>query len=215
MDGSGLPRRVRRTQGERSRGTRERLMQATIDVLLEAGYAGLTTAQVDQRAGVSSGARVHHFPTKADLVVAATEVAYEKATELGQRRADVARRSKEPLKHFVDDCLSVYFDWPFIAALEVVLAARSDAELMAKIRPVLGKFHGTMRKTWTDALVDAGYRRPDAEVDLRLTLNLIRGMALNNIWEGDSAEYEKLIKIWSERLPKRVRRVRKQKRDAT
>jgi AcrR family transcriptional regulator len=190
---------VRRTQQERSRDTREKLLQATIEVLLESGYAGLTTAQVDQRAGVSSGARVHHFPAKADLVIAATRMAYDRAAELGQRRAEEARRSPEPLRHFVEDCRSIYFDWPFITSVEIVIAARTDKALMAKIHPVLQQFHGTMKATWIGAFVDAGYERAEAEIILRMTLNLIRGMALNNIWENDEAEYERLIEIWCQR----------------
>lgn len=179
---------------------RERLLKATIEVLLECGYAGLTTALVDARAGVSSGARVHHFRTKADLVVAATRYAYDRATELGQSRAEAARLSDEPIRSFIEDCLSIYFDWPFVSALEIVLAARTEPELMAKIHPVLDEFHATMKSTWIAALESAGYDRAAAETDLRLTLNLIRGMAVNRIWQNDATEYARLIEIWCERL---------------
>ncbi len=189
----------RRSQESRSRETREKLLRATIDVLLESGYAGLTTAQVDTRAGVSSGARVHHFPAKADLVIAATSHVYEHISELGQHRAESASRSAEPLRGFIQDCQSIYFDWPFIAALEVVLAARTDAALFARVHPVLDQFHKSMRTTWLDALVAAGYDRKRTQVDLRLTLNLIRGMAANKIWENDAAEYNQLIDDWCAR----------------
>jgi AcrR family transcriptional regulator len=196
-------KRARRTQEARSRETRERLLRATIDVLMESGYAGLTTAQVDARAGVSSGARVHHYRTKADLVVAATRYAYDHATELGQRRAAAASRSPDRIRGFIADCLSIYFDWPFVAALEVLLAARTDRALFAKIHPVLDTFHATMKATWMRALTDAGYDPAQAETDLRLTLNLIRGMAINRIWQNDAAEYARLIEIWCDRLRER------------
>lgn len=190
---------ARRTQGERSRETRDKLLRATIEILLESGYAGLTTAQVDTRAGVSSGARVHHFPTKADLVIAATSCIYERISELGQQRAESASRSTEPLRGFIQDCQSIYFDWPFVSALEIVLAARTDATLFARIHPILKEFHGKMRRTWLDALVGAGYDRKQTETSLRLTLNLIRGMAANKIWENDTAEYKRLIDDWCAR----------------
>ncbi len=193
-------RQQRRTQETRSRETREKLLLATIDVLLECGYAGLTTAQVDARAGVTSGARVHHFPTKADLVIAATAYVYERCSELGQQRAEAASRSTDPLRDYVDDCLSIYFDWPFIAALEVVLAARSDPALFAKIHPVLQRFHDGLRHTWLEALVRAGYDRARTETDLRLTLNLLRGMATNRIWQNDAEEYRRLIDDWLARV---------------
>src|SRR5438045_9398121 len=58
----------RRTQAERTASTRAALLDATIDCLVEYGYAHLTTTRVVERAGVSRGAQVHHFPTKAELV---------------------------------------------------------------------------------------------------------------------------------------------------
>jgi len=62
---------VRVPQEERTRAMRQRLLEATIDCLVEHGWSGTSTTQVSQRAGVSRGAQLHHFPTKNDLVVAA------------------------------------------------------------------------------------------------------------------------------------------------
>ena len=40
---------------------------------MEKGFAGTSTTLVSERAGVSRGAQLHHFPTKNDLVVAAVD----------------------------------------------------------------------------------------------------------------------------------------------
>src|SRR6185369_340647 len=90
-------RRVRRTQEERSSGTREKLLRSTIEVLLKRGYNGLSLAQVHAHAGLSSGARVHHYKTKADLVIAATEFAYERAIEAGRKLAEKNLNQADPL----------------------------------------------------------------------------------------------------------------------
>ena len=50
---------------------RQRLLDATVDCLVEHGWSGTSTTLVSQRAGVSRGAQLHHFPTKNDLVLAA------------------------------------------------------------------------------------------------------------------------------------------------
>jgi len=47
------------------------LLDATIDCLVEEGYSGTTTTRVVERAGLSRGAQVHHFPTKSQLVAEA------------------------------------------------------------------------------------------------------------------------------------------------
>src|SRR2546421_9400780 len=63
----------RRTQAERTATTRAALLAATVDTLVERGYRGTTTSDVARRAGVSYGALLHHYPTKADLLCAAVE----------------------------------------------------------------------------------------------------------------------------------------------
>jgi AcrR family transcriptional regulator len=63
----------RAPQQERSRVTQQRLLTATIDCLVEYGWSGATTTVIAERAGVSRGAQLHHYPTRAALVMAAVE----------------------------------------------------------------------------------------------------------------------------------------------
>lgn len=51
--------------------TRRRILDATIETLVRRGYPATTTMEVQRTAGVSRGALLHHFPTRAKLVVAA------------------------------------------------------------------------------------------------------------------------------------------------
>jgi AcrR family transcriptional regulator len=50
--------------------TRERLLDAAADVLLTSGAENVTLIAVAERAGVSKGGLLHHFPNKKALVVA-------------------------------------------------------------------------------------------------------------------------------------------------
>src|SRR4051812_40195216 len=61
----------RRTQHERRQATQNALLEATIQCLVEQGYAGTTTRAVSARAGVSPGALQHHFTSKQELVAEA------------------------------------------------------------------------------------------------------------------------------------------------
>src|SRR5690606_23694455 len=78
--------RERVPQAERTAATRHRLMEATVDALVEFGWAGTTTTLVSTRAGVSRGAQLHHFPSKQELVVAAVQ-------HLTELRRDELRRA--------------------------------------------------------------------------------------------------------------------------
>ncbi len=49
------PELTRQRQADRSRETRRKLMEATVDCLVEHGWSGTTTTLVAERAGVSRG----------------------------------------------------------------------------------------------------------------------------------------------------------------
>lgn len=64
-----------RTQQQRREETVARLLQASIDTIIEFGYARASAAVVTKRAGVSVGALFRHFETMGDFMAAtASEV---------------------------------------------------------------------------------------------------------------------------------------------
>src|SRR5947209_4358819 len=128
--------RIRRTQEERSAATRGKLLDATIDCLIELGYAGTTTTLIAERAGVSRGAQLHHFPTKAELVAAAVaHLASRLGEDLQQRAANLPPNGDRVTAAI--DLLWERFSTPlFPAWLELWVAARTDPDLAACLHPV-------------------------------------------------------------------------------
>lgn len=194
---------ARRSQEERSRDARAKLLKATIAVLVERGYGGLSTKEVAARAGLSSGALAHHFAAKADLVIAATTTVYEEAITRGQRVAMSVRAIRNPIRGFIEDCASVYFEWPFLAALEVLVAARSDAALMKQILPVMRRYREVTNVVWLDVFRRSAIPDAQCELLLNLTLNMVRGMAVNSLWQKDMKRYRAQLLQW-ERLVNRT-----------
>ena len=96
---------------------RERLLGAAVDCLIERGYAGTSTTLVSERAGVSRGAQLHHFPSKADLLVAAVEhLAEVRGQELSAAATATAPEDRRKvLRMLADHVTSPVFD----AALEL------------------------------------------------------------------------------------------------
>src|SRR5688500_136577 len=110
-------------QGERRRATRARLTAATVACLPQHGCTGASTTRVDDRAGVSRGAQLHHFPTKNDLVLAAidhlTTLRAQEVTPDGDLPDAGVARARRVLEQ-----LSELFTGPtFQAALELWVAA--------------------------------------------------------------------------------------------
>jgi len=58
---------------ERADATRERIVGAARELVVEHGYDGVSTGQVLERAGVSRGGLYHHFSGKDDLMAAVLE----------------------------------------------------------------------------------------------------------------------------------------------
>lgn len=171
----------RRTQVERSQETKRKLLRATIDLLIERGYARLTVADIDRRAGVSNGARVHHFRTKEDLVVAANAELYANAVSLGTARAADARHSKHPFKDCFDDLTSLYFGRWFLGSLDATVAARTDKRLAKRIHPIIMDYHASLRRDWTRAFVETGLSATQAEEAYEVILHTVRGMSLASL----------------------------------
>jgi AcrR family transcriptional regulator len=171
---------TRRSQADRRAETQGRLLDATIDELNTRGYAGMSTNEVVRRAGVSRGALVHHFPTKAQLAVAALDrwlsdrlVEFEAtfaALLPEERRADVAI-----------DVLWEMFQGPTEAAwLELTVASRTDPDLWERFTVVNDRFNAgvaaTVRRTF-------GIDDSTEETDLivRFAFNVLSGAALGQV----------------------------------
>lgn len=186
----------RRTQEDRSRDAKERLLAATISVLRRKGYNGLTTKEVAKTAGLSNGALMHHYATKAELVIAATAAVYDECIIRGQRLARTPQAVKKPIESFISDQLSVYFDWPFHTALEVIVVSRTDPELMARIYPVMDHYRKTTNALWLEVFKKAGHSPQQARTILNLSLNMVRGMGVNRMWAKDETYYDDCLKDW-------------------
>lgn len=132
----GEPARAPRTQQQRRDETRRALLDAAVESLIEVGFARTTTLEVQRRADVSRGALLHHFPSKAELLVAAVDhLAEMRARELkllaGQLPDERAGRARtDAVIELLWQCFSGTF---FQVAMELRTAARTDDEL----RPVL------------------------------------------------------------------------------
>ena len=190
---------------ERSRITQQRLLQATIECLVEYGWSGATTTVVAERAGVSRGAQLHHYPTRAALVLAAVEHLCERrAVEIRDEAATVPR-SDDCRVDRVIDVLAAAFTGPlFVAALEVWVAARTDAELRAALVPLEARLGRELHRLTVD-LLGADESRPGVREAVQATLDLLRGLGVANLLSDDSHRREQLLVAWKRQLSNVIR----------
>lgn len=176
-----------RKQQERSARTKRALVQATIDLMVERGYSQLTVTEIAKRAGVSSGARVHHFSTKNDLVLAALKHSYQESIVKGRKSVHRLSQAKNPIRALFANLMDLYFDPFFLSSLELVLSTRMEPVLSKQLRQVIGAYHETIRDVWVEALIQNRYARQDASAIYAMVLDTVRGMAMTSSWNPDTA----------------------------
>jgi len=191
-------------QEERTRAMRLRLLEATVELLVERGWSGTSTTLVSRRAGVSRGAQLHHFPTKNDLVLAAVEHLSEvRARELAEAAANLPtgrRRTRAVLAMLAD-----HFTSPvFTAALELWVAARTDENLLAAVAPLEQRIGREIHRLTVD-LLDVDESRSGVRELVQATLDLVRGLGLANTISDDTARRERILDAWARTLDARIR----------
>ena len=123
----------RRTQAERRETTRAALVAATVECLVERGWSGTTTAEVQARAGLSRGALTHHFSSKAELLLAAVEDLYARMVDDVCARSAGLPSGAARLRPALELLWSTYDGPLFTASLELWAAARVDDDLRAAV----------------------------------------------------------------------------------
>ncbi|MCA9774597.1 MAG: TetR/AcrR family transcriptional regulator [Myxococcales bacterium] len=137
MNATATRARPERKPQERSARTREKLLRAAVACVRERGYAGATVAEIAERAGVSRGAQIHHFPTKADLVTAAVAFYYERRARKFVERVREVSGAVDVVGAAIDVLWELSTEPEEAVGLELDVAARTDPELRAKLAPYL------------------------------------------------------------------------------
>jgi AcrR family transcriptional regulator len=190
-----------RSQQQRSDETRRLVLDAAVESLTELGFSKTTTLEVQRRAGVSRGALLHHFPSKAELIAAAVvHLAAMRGREL---------KEKEPRLDEGGDRISAAIDllWEsfsgplFYVAMDLRAAARTDREFREVLTNVERDLrnrilHQSKRLFGADV---AG--RPGFDTALDMTLQFMIGAAMSAILHREQERVAVLIEEWKKLFP--------------
>lgn len=192
---------ARRSQSVRRDEMRQRLATATLDALAEHGHAGASLSVILERAGVSRGAWAHHFDTKAEMLALAAEGLLHSAVEAARALAppvpDPSLPADARLAAMIEAAWARFYTGRHRDLLfEVALAARTDAELRARLAPIFSGFLAATGGNWGLALRPG----PDGLVEMAdlmvLTIYMLRGMAMQELAAGPAPGHEGLRRLW-------------------
>ena len=168
--------KIRRTQEERSTETRAALLQATVSAIHDLGYAAVTTAIISERAGLSRGAFLHHFHTKAELMAAVVKMVFD--DEMAQYQKIVQSPEMDHLSQWPRILWSVLSRPSGIAVLEILQAARSDPDLARMVGPTQ---KGAEEGALNNLREEYGGDEATARSVMRLMVWAIRGLTLSDM----------------------------------
>jgi AcrR family transcriptional regulator len=167
---------VKTTRAEQRAATRAKLVQATIECLVEEGYPALTTRRIAERAGVAQSTLMHHFGTREELILeAVTQQALRFAAQALEQIDIEGLRVPERREAVLDQTWRYFTSPEALAVVKLWLASAGDPELVPTLRGIEERL---------DRVVDETSRAlfPDAAGDPRFptliqsTYFLIRGL---------------------------------------
>ena len=195
---------TRRSQHERSEQMRQRLVDAVLQSLQNHGYAGTTISRIIDIAGVSRGAPLHHFATKAELIEAAAQQLVRRIYKEFNQAIQQLTPSENTLEDFIFTAWQVVTAQPdSIAFAELLLESQRDQNLAA-----------ILQKLWTNIYLSlesfAGlHLQPIAKHDnvkqlMVLTQWVLRGMAADKHLIRDEGLIHHYIKLWSNLMSQHI-----------
>jgi AcrR family transcriptional regulator len=178
--------RPRRTQAERTAATRAALLDATFDSMVELGYGATTTTEVAHRAGVSLGALLHHFPTKAELLSASVSHTFDRRLEEFRKGVADLEPGADRLGSSLDLLWSMFSGPTFKVCVEMWVAARSDPALAEAIVAVDRRFMASSRDIFAELFpADEGFTDETFQrIGLSMAFALFDGLAFSRLIEG-------------------------------
>ena len=136
-----------RTQQQRREETIARLLDASIDTIVEVGYARASAAVIARRAEVSDGALFRHFPTMGDFMAATAEEVMRRQLGLFAKRVAEIPADKPALEAALTILRDVTGNSTNTVMYELLVAARTDEKLKGTLKDVLTVYAANIYET--------------------------------------------------------------------
>lgn len=115
-------------QALKTRRTRESLINATVSLIQEGGFAAASSSRIAERAGMTWGAAQHHFGSKEDILNAILALSYERFIQTMAAPGLEHDSLEQRVGGFVERMWAHYqSDW-YRVSLEILLATREQTD---------------------------------------------------------------------------------------
>ncbi|MCZ8132357.1 MAG: TetR/AcrR family transcriptional regulator [Steroidobacteraceae bacterium] len=188
-------------QAQKSAATRNLIVEAAIKCFVELGYAQTTTTAIAEKAGLSRGAMLHHFPSKIDIVRAAVDYLHGKRLKAFRK---AVQRPAAADGDFVRQSVEAYWAHVrhpmYVAFFELSVAARTDSELSAILLPAQEAFEREWYRTAREVFPQWQGRGEQFDVALDLVRYVMEGMAVSFLTHKETERDKRLLRFLEAKL---------------
>lgn len=188
-------------QAQKSAATRKLIIEATLQCFVELGYGRTTTMRIAKAAGLSRGAMLHHFPSKIDIVKAAVEELHTKRLKAFRKSVLRAPPAGKGRIHVAVQAYWRHVRHPtFVAFFELSVAARTDPDLEAILKPVQAAFDEEWYRTAVEEFPE--WQSDSKALDLALDVSryLLEGMAIKFLTHEETEREHHVLEFLEEQL---------------
>lgn len=187
---AGVPQR--RTQQQRRKQTRAKLIDAALAIIRDKGASSFTTAEVAKTAGLTRGAIQYHFSDPYELL---REVVFKVVNVMIEQVESAGLLAMEKRQRF-DKVVDIYWDGyrddTYAVFIELALHGRLNPKLSGTIRDALSTLETERNTQWLSLLHD--FECSDQEkISWRASLLVIlRGLAVKQMFADSPQDVERL-----------------------
>ena len=133
-------------QTQKSSLTRDRIVIAALECIVEFGYESTTMAKIAKVAKVSQGSMQYHFPAKLDAIKAAINYLLAKRLTDHQRDLEEIPVGVDSMAHAIEVYWHHLNEGHYVAYQDLVIAARTHPELATVLEPAYQRFVKAWRR---------------------------------------------------------------------
>ena len=172
--------------------TREKIKEATFDMLAEKGYKDLTMRDIAKKAGAAVGQLTYYYRTKETLVhTVLDEILTGLVAELKNKVAKSPNKIKTLVEYYGDCCS----EEPELA--KVLLNFMTESMWNEELREMLTRYTGNVTEIIENIYVSEGLEKGQAIIKANFLMSSISGIMAHQILSGEpvikNGEYQKIL----------------------
>lgn len=187
-------------QAQKSAATKKQILEAAIRCFVDLGYSGTTTIKIAERAGLSRGAMLHHFPSKQAVVTAAIDYLHTKRLKAFRKAIETIPLSKDRLRAGLIAYWKHVTHPMFVAFHELKVTARTDPELSEILEPAEKAFKQEWYNTAHEVFPEWRDDPKLLDVAMDVTQCFLDGMAINRFDQASPEQVSIMLACLEELL---------------